>query len=149
MGRKEASAGKETQLSLGSTEQCLQGVWELESWRRTAANGVVSAPYSDSPVGRIIYEPGGRMAAFLMHPGWAAGEVERGSASYSGAYRVENGQVHHLVDFASSRAMLGADLVRGIAWEDGRLVLSCEAINATGAHDVLVWRRPAPAKDAP
>jgi hypothetical protein len=126
-------------------EDRLHGVWELESWRRTSGDGVVSAPYTDAPLGRIIYEPGGRMAAFMMHPGWPHAEIERGAASYSGAYRVENGEVHHLVDFANNRAMIGSDLVRAIAWDGDRLLLSCPAINEPGARDVLVWRPAAPA----
>jgi hypothetical protein len=124
-------------------EARLHGVWELESWRRTTRDGAVSAPYTDRPLGRIIYEPGGRMAAFMMHPGWPDAEIERGAASYSGNYRVENGEVHHLVDFANNRALIGADLVRSVTLDGDRLVLECPAVNEPGAREVLVWR-PAP-----
>jgi hypothetical protein len=119
----------------------LCGAWRLESWRRIAADGSETTPYTTRPLGRIIYEPGGRMAAFMMHPDWPAADVERGNAAYSGRFHVRDGAVHHLVDFASSRAMLGKDLVRQATLTGDLLTLECPAIDDPAAREVLEWRR--------
>lgn len=123
------------------TAEDLYGTWELERFERTNADGSVVTPYTDQPLGRIMYARGARMAAFMMHPDWADKVIERGAASYSGDFWVENGQVHHKVDFASSPALLGSDLVRDITLEEDRVILSCPAIGIPGAREELVWRR--------
>lgn len=123
------------------TAEDLYGTWELEKFERTNADGSIAAPYTERPLGRIMYTRDGRMAAFMMHPEWADKAIERGSASYSGDFWVENDQVHHKVDFASSPALLGSDLVRDITLGEDRVILGCPAIGIPGAREALVWLR--------
>ena len=46
----------------------LLGAWELVEWVRVTPAGETTYPMSDKASGRIIYDAGGLMSAFLMDP---------------------------------------------------------------------------------
>jgi hypothetical protein len=121
-------------------ESRLYGAWDLQRWRRIDPDGTESLPHTDKGRGRIIYEPAGRMAAFLVHPDWQTSDVVNGFTAYSGPFEVRDGHVHHMVDFASQRSMVGQDLVRKVTLRDGLLELEAAATDGAARH-VLEWRR--------
>ncbi|HEV2688580.1 MAG TPA: lipocalin-like domain-containing protein, partial [Bryobacteraceae bacterium] len=44
------------------------GVWKLVSCELKSANGDLTYPYGEQPIGRITYDKAGRMSATLMRP---------------------------------------------------------------------------------
>ncbi|HEY3696140.1 lipocalin-like domain-containing protein [Phenylobacterium sp.] len=122
-------------------ESRLYGSWDLQRWRRIAADGSVTLPHTDNGRGRIVYERSGRMAAFLVHPDWPAPGLVNGFTAYSGPFKVEDGSVHHMVDFASQPSMVGKDLVRKVTLRGELLILEAAAIDEAAARHELEWRR--------
>jgi hypothetical protein len=47
----------------------LVGVWTLQSWLRTFADGHKQYPFGEKPVGRIEYDKEGGMFTLLMRSG--------------------------------------------------------------------------------
>jgi hypothetical protein len=121
-------------------ESRLYGCWDLHRWRRIDPDGTETLPHTEKGRGRIIYERTGRMAAFLVHPDWPSPNLVNGFTAYSGPFKVEDGHVHHLCDFASQSSMVGQDLVRKVTLSDGLLALEAAATDGAARH-VLEWRR--------
>jgi hypothetical protein len=119
----------------------LYGSWELTLWRHLDADSNETYPYTKRASGRLIYEPSNRLAVFLMHPGWATGEVSHGFISYSGHFVVSDGEVHHLVDMASQGSLVGQRLIRPVRLEEGSLQLLATAPNDSAGRHILEWRR--------
>ena len=44
------------------------GTWQLIAWENTEADGTVTYPYGQQPVGFLIYTHDGYMAAEIMYP---------------------------------------------------------------------------------
>lgn len=135
------------------------GVWKLISYTRTAQDGRVDHPYSETPVGRITYDSAGRMSAQLMHPGRkgtlpsgvsftnaaeiSAEEVRNavnGFISYFGTFDVDEptSTVTHHVEACLVPSWVGNDLKRQYIFDGNRLRLTA----ATTAYTVdLVWEK--------
>lgn len=139
------------------TRSDLVGVWRLSSFVMTDGAGETSWPFGDAPEGRLVYTSGGLMSAHLGagdRPAFAAlGDSSEARAlgamrthfSYSGSFRVDGDEVHHDVDMSISPDWVGTVKTRRIAFEDGDLILTDEALEprlgrSTGVG-VLRWRR--------
>lgn len=118
----------------------LYGSWDLQRWRRIAPDGTEVHPLTEQGRGRILYERAGRMAVFLMNPAWLTADVERGFIAYSGRFKVEDGHVHHLVDFAVRKVLIGHDLVRKVTLRNGLLVLASPSDDPVEGRHELEWR---------
>lgn len=126
------------------------GTWELRALVMHAAGGVETNVWGSHPVGRLVYEPDGRMMVLLMHqdrnqadgrsvPDALAGEV----AGYFGTYTIDavRGIVTHHVE-ASLRASESGAIDRAFHFRGDDLQLS-----ATGTRNgdtetyVLTWAK--------
>lgn len=114
----------------------LVGPWRLTEW--IAERGDAREhPFGLAAEGRLIYDPAGVMAAFLLHPEWASLPVDhvpqrQRFISYSGRYRLEGDEVVHDVDASSDPRWIGRALRRRMAWEDDKLVLTAEPASSYG-----------------
>ena len=79
-----------------STEQTanasLVGTWRLIRWTGQAEGAIVH-PFGEGASGRLIYDAGGTMAAFLQCPEWSASAVDfvpqrSRFIAYSGNYTI-------------------------------------------------------------
>jgi hypothetical protein len=55
-----------------SDRGAINGVWQLVSFDQNEADGNVSHPYGEMPVGRLTFDAAGRMSVFVMKPGRVA-----------------------------------------------------------------------------
>lgn len=119
----------------------LHGCWDLASWRRIGADGAEVFPYTRAARGRLIYEPGGRMAVFLMRPDWGEASVADGFIAYSGRFESRPGEIHHLIDLASQKPLVDLPQIRQASLLDGVLRLEAAGRDNPAAWHVLEWRR--------
>lgn len=127
------------------------GAWKLVSYERTSPAGEMSYPMGQNPMGRIAYDPEGRMYAQLMRadrpkfqsPGGASEEKAAAYDSfvaYYGSYTVnpaDHSVVHH-VESSLNPNWLGADLTRSYEFSEGRLILRAKSPNG---NIKLIWER--------
>ena len=136
------------------------GIWRLVSYTRRQANGTVDHPYTEQPIGRLTYDPAGRMSAQLMRPGRRstlpsgvsfalanASDVElreaaSGFIAYYGRFDVDEAaeMVIHHVDACLVPSWVGTDLRRQYRFNGDRLFLRAEA---AGQVVDLEWQREA------
>ena len=98
-----------------AVEPGLVGTWRLVRFENTAADGTVSHPYGEHPLGYFVYDPTGHLSVQIMrNPPIAPfassppSEAElRGAysayAAYFGTYRVDKVKrvLHHMVEGAT------------------------------------------------
>ena len=131
------------------------GVWKLVSCQLKAANGDLSYPYGEQPVGRITYDKAGRMSATLMRRGRPTtytreslgkttredlAEVLKGFTAYFGTFNVDESThtvIHH-VEASIYPSNVGTDLKRTYEFTGNQLILT--AVMTTGVMR-LVWER--------
>lgn len=130
------------------------GVWKLVSFELKSMNGEVSYPYGERPVGRLTYDPAGRMSAQLMRSGRsrASGRTLRGASvdalreavdsfiAYFGTYDINDTSrtvIHH-VQACLIPSWVGTDLKRTYEFEGNRLILTAVSEDGVGR---LVWER--------
>ena len=122
------------------------GAWRLVRWTRTNADGRSFEPFGATPVGRLIYQPGGLMAGFLMRPEWPGQPVDtaplaRWLIAYSGRYVWDVDVVSHHVDISTDPRWIGAVLQRAASVVQGRLVLDTIEIDEAAPSQRLTWAR--------
>ncbi len=141
------------------TQPGIVGTWKLISYRRTAADGSITHPQGESPLGRLSYDAAGRVSALLMRrtrPGAAiqsAGAIQsaepsqlRGMVSgfiaYYGTYDVDPAgrTVAHHIEACLLPGWVGTSQLREFECEGNRLVLSARKTDATLR---LEWEREA------
>ncbi|OEV10280.1 lipocalin-like domain-containing protein [Streptomyces nanshensis] len=134
--------------------ELLLGAWRLVSWEVTEADGTVSRPLGEHPLGQLLYDRGGRMSAQLVwaHRPLPDGEDWRqasqeemtgswpGYFGYFGTFTVDGdtGTVTHHVESGSFPGLTGTDQVRDHHLEGRRLTLG--AVTAWGRVRI-VWER--------
>ncbi|MEQ3549919.1 lipocalin-like domain-containing protein [Pseudonocardia nematodicida] len=136
----------------------LHGTWELVSFVRLVAGEVVGDVLGPDPVGRICYQPDGRVTALLMQRdrSWPADgdflradDATRGAAAlgfvgYGGTFAVDGDVVTHRLDVSLYPEHPGTDLVRTARWAGPELVLRTEERRSRSGRvlfDELTWRR--------
>jgi hypothetical protein len=134
----------------------LTGSWDLEAFEVVAADGTVSTPFGEAPLGRLMYSADGSMAAMLAAPDRSAfaaraSEVDDGQwkqaashfVAYAGSWSREGDVVRHRVMVALIPDWIGTTMERTVGERDGRLVLSVEPRTPGGRTQRLVWARTA------
>ncbi len=131
------------------------GAWSLVSWIATSTDGTRKHPYGENPVGRIMYQPQGKMVACLMHRErtpfasenrHVATPAEREAAyseyvSYFGSFTIQESEetVTHHVEGATFPNWIGTDLVRSYRFAENTLTLSL--VRPNGDVHELLWQR--------
>ena len=141
------------------------GSWRLASSETHWDDGSVSQPWGPSPVGLLVYDPGGLMSVQVMRPGRAAGVARPpvpaavlgtvgeseilGYLAYAGTYRVDTAarRVVHHVTCALLPEQVGQDIAREYDLAGDTLTLRTPPAVVSGRQrrSVLVWRRARPA----
>ena len=127
------------------------GAWRLTYYERVSPSGEVVYPMGQSPVGRLAYDPEGRMYAQLMRPDRtkfqsATGTAEEKAAAYDGfiayygSYTVNPADhtVTHHVESSLNPSWPGTDLVRSYEFSEGKLILRAKSTNG---NIKLIWER--------
>jgi hypothetical protein len=144
------------------TAEQLYGTWDLVSFVRLVDGEVIGDVLGPGPVGRISYQPDGRVTAMLMRRErpWPAdgdflqaGDAERGVAAlgfvgYGGWFSLDGAVVTHRLDISLYPEHPGTDLVRVARWEGGLLVLRTEerrTRSGRAMYDELSWQPLGPA----
>jgi hypothetical protein len=127
------------------------GAWTLVSYERRTAASELEYPMGAHPVGRIAYDPLGRMSAQLMRANRPHFQDSSGSAeekiaafddyiAYYGTYVVNpaNRTVVHHVEASLNPNWVGTDLTRSYEFSGSQLIL--RAAGQDGEIR-LVWER--------
>lgn len=105
--------------------------------------------HGNEPIGRISYDPAGRMWAMIFPPGREPvsqsstpeqiRDAMRGVIAYYGTYTVDEStdRVIHHVESASNPAWIGDDFIRWYRFENGNLWISLNP----NFDDPLLWER--------
>lgn len=135
------------------------GAWKLVSWESTRADGTVTRPWGEAPVGLAVFTREGYATAQLMRPGRAplsadgssrpsaeaAAEAMRGYVAYFGRYEVDEASrtLATHVEASLLPDWIGGDQVRSYEFRNGRLVLKPPSGMAGGESvtNELVWER--------
>jgi len=152
-----AAQGRMDSMSKGTIHQ-LAGTWKLVSCHIKDSGGQTTYPFGKDAQGRLLYEPGGRMAVQLMNPNrprfasddpLATSEADvraafAGYTAYYGTYSVNPDQqtiVHH-IQAALLPNWAGTDHRRHFAFDGKYLVIQGDLLLA-GVQGVvsLVWER--------
>jgi hypothetical protein len=135
------------------------GTWQLIAWENTEADGTVTYPYGQQPVGFLIYTHDGHMAVEIMDPNrrqhdtrlpvepafaQTLSDDDRLSAyntylSYCGtySYSIAEGRMIHHVKAGLIPSWTGSDQPRNFEFRDGQLLLG-------GGRVWLTWGRVVP-----
>ena len=95
------------------------GAWRLLRWTRSNADGRSFEPFGATPAGRLIYQPGGLMAGFLMRPVWPVQPV----------------------DISVDPRWIGAVLRRAATFEKELFVLEAVEMDPAAPSQRLTWAR--------
>ena len=122
------------------------GAWRLLRWSRINADAPSFEPFGATPVGRLMYQPGGLMAGFLMRPDWPEQPVDtaplaRWLIAYSGKYVWDIDVVSHHVDISSDPRWIGAVLQRAATFDKELLVLETVDNDPAAPSQRLTWAR--------
>lgn len=135
------------------------GTWSLQSFHATTPDGSVVYPFGEAAVGRITYDPFGRMSVQLMEGERPALSVAdpRGAPDhevvsafgsyigYLGRYIVDEkaGEIVHHLEVASIPNWVGSDQLRRFEFDGDSLTLSTPPIVIDGVpvESVLVWQK--------
>ncbi|HON59658.1 MAG TPA: lipocalin-like domain-containing protein [Smithella sp.] len=154
------------------TDERFFGTWKLQSVVRIGAEGQISKPFGENPLGYITYLPDGFMHAILMKSdrrltGVAPEELRDAARSkklflswkhlragirylkavtsflsYCGTYEVRDSVVIHHVKAAMVPDWIGTDLTREFSFSGDLLTLT--ARDTAGNTMVLIWKRVSP-----
>lgn len=154
----------------GSAEK-LVGAWKMERMEVTDAEGKVSYPMGEKPIGYILYTPDGYMAAEVMmgepekfaeDDRTGASESEKAKAfdnflAYGGPYEYKGDHLLHHVEVSSFPNYVGTTQKRNITWtgEDTMILSTDEIGNIVELEEgqqtptaKIYWRRAGAAQDA-
>lgn len=133
----------------------LLGTWKLRSYVVTAAAGVRSTPYGESPTGYLSYSADGRMHAIGAANGRLipAGPVPSDNAraalhdtmfAYAGTYCAEADKVVHHVDISWNEVWTGTDQLRFFEVNGNTLTLTTHAadpVSGTTTVYSVIWEK--------
>ncbi|MCI0676120.1 MAG: lipocalin-like domain-containing protein, partial [Phycisphaerales bacterium] len=135
------------------------GGWRLVSYEYRTTDGKITHPMGESPVGRLVYDPSGRMSVQIMAQKRSRFEGERmaegtsaekqaafeGYIAYYGRYAVDEavGKVIHYVEASLFPNWSGTEQERKYEFASGgRLVLRAKFILRNVETEArLVWER--------
>jgi Lipocalin-like domain len=102
------------------------GTWKLvHAAARDAAGVPLPSPYGQKGLGRVTFTVDGRMMSVVCdgRPDLPAG-TSREYSSYCGNYSFDGARLVTRVDAASDPSRIGSDQVRGVRFENDRMILS-------------------------
>lgn len=121
------------------------GTWKLaHATARDAAGATLPVPYGGKGIGRVTFTADGRMMSVVCD---GRRELPAGTpreySSYCGNYAFDGSRLVTRVDAASDPSRIGSDQVRGVRFEDGRMILSPPPRrgSASEEHRELSWER--------
>lgn len=122
------------------------GTWRLVATRAWGPDGEpLPPPYGPEPLGLVTFTDGGRMIAALCdsRPTLPDDMPAREYVSYMGAYSYDGATLSTRVDGTSDAPRQGTDQVRGVRWDDERLILTPppRPKGGTTEHRELTWER--------
>jgi len=134
------------------------GTWKLVSVSSSTPNGERNnTPFGPSLTGFLTYTQDGRMTAIISYGGRKRlsssdarsasaeeqAEAFRTFAAYAGRYTLNGDKVIHHVEISSIQNWVDTDLIRGIKFEDDRIVLVAPPTSAGGTIQTfeLIWQR--------
>lgn len=120
----------------------LVGTWSLLSYEVHGSDGSVHTPLGASPTGIGIYTAEGFVSAQLMRRGRRTDD-RRDYIAYAGRWTCDGKSVSHHVDLALHDEWVGTSLVRTLALDARRLVLSPPTTERNGLtyQATLTWTR--------
>src|ERR1700756_3299704 len=121
------------------------GTWKLvRAIARDAGGKELPSPYGPKALGRVTFTAEGRMMSVVCdgRPELPAG-TRREYSSYCGNYTFDGSRLVTRVDAASDPSRIGSDQVRGVRFEDGRMILSPPPRRAgeREEHREIIWER--------
>lgn len=142
-------------MFLPLTRDQLIGSWKLVSASSTLGNGEVNAtPYGENPAGVLTYTPDGRVSALISYGGRRPLSIGGGKADeqaeafrtflgYAGTFSVDGEKVTHRIEVSSIQNYVGKDLVRTVAQQGTRMVLTTPPTPVNGKAQTieLTWER--------
>ena len=121
------------------------GTWKLaHATARDATGAGRPAPYGGKGIGRVTFTAEGRMMSVVCD---GRRELPAGTrreySSYCGNYTFDGSRLVTRVDAASDPSRIGSDQVRGVRFEDGRMILSPPPRRGGGTEEYreLTWER--------
>lgn len=128
----------------------LTGTWKLLSYQRMHADGAITHPQGENPVGRISYDAAGRVSALMMRPArpgagiHSTGEVRSadpgdlremisGFTAYYGTYEIDakDSAVTHHIQACLLPGWVGTCQRRKFERSGNQLVLSAQKADST------------------
>jgi hypothetical protein len=121
------------------------GTWRLvKAEARDPSGRLLPAPYGGKGMGRVTFNPEGRMAAVVVdgRPELPPG-IARDYSSYCGNYTFDGDRLVTRADAASDPARIGSDQVRDVSFDGERMVLRPPPRQGVGGPEqrVLIWER--------
>ena len=121
------------------------GTWKLaNATALDAAGAALPLPYGGRGIGRVTFTAEGRMMSVVCdgRPELPAG-TPREYSSYCGNYTFDGSRLVTRVDAASDPSRIGSDQVRGVRFEDRRMILSPPPRRGGGSEEYreLTWER--------
>jgi Lipocalin-like domain len=140
---------------IGDRNDKLVGTWKLVSASSRASTGErIEAPYGLNPVGFLTYTSDGRVSALISYGGrkslsFGGGTPEEQVEAfntflgYAGYYKLKGDKVTHSIEVSSIQNYVKKELVRGVRFEDDRVVLTTPPTPVNGKIQIveLVWQR--------
>src|SRR4029077_11637263 len=134
------------------------GTWKLVSVSSSTASGERNdTPFGPNPAGFLTYTQDGRMMAIISYggrkrlssndsrsaPAEEQAEAFRTCVAYAGRYTLNGDKVIHHVEISSIQNWVDTDLIRGIKFEDDRIVLVAPPASVGGEIQTfeLIWQR--------
>lgn len=119
------------------------GAWTLDSFELEDLDGTKS-PWGSNAHGLLIYEASGKMSVSINRDQdqETPEKFERifdSTLFYSGRFKVNSSEIHHIVENASNPDRIGKQLVRYSKLEGDLLKLSSPKESFGTAH--LVWKK--------
>lgn len=150
------------QAGVSNLHTRLTGSWRIVSWDWYDANGAVSSPLGDDPVGLLMYDASGVVSAQLMRRNqpkfqdddWLrATDKEKAMAwsgyfGYFGTYTIDEtaGAITHSIEGSWFPNLVGTEQVRRYSLDGNRLTLHAET---PWGHVSIVWQKMAVARHGP
>lgn len=133
----------------------IAGTWKLKAWRRIAADGTVTLPFGENPLGLLIYSPDGSMAVQMQSMERATldstdplgGTTEARAQAYSsclayfGSYQVQGDEIVHQVDGSLFPNWSHTEQIRPYSHDGQELVLRTPKSTTTSVVNEIVWER--------
>jgi hypothetical protein len=133
------------------------GTWRLASFELRSADGQVTYPFGEEPVGYIMYNQDGFMSVTFMaseRQKFASNDPQKGTVeeksaamdtffSYCGRYEVQDNKVVHHIEVSLFPNWTGKKQERMYKFEGGRLKLSTPPFQVGGFEQTahLIWER--------